>query len=96
MNIKLNTKLIKTAVAALALVTTSATVVPTTITNLTTVSAKTKKHHKKVKKTKKSKKKSYVIANYYDEFKPGYSYTYNKKKGVFIGHKMKKDRKSVV
>lgn len=94
MNIKLNTKLIKTAVAALALVTTSATVVPTTITNLTTVSAKTKKHHKKVKKTKKSKKKSYVIANYYDEFKPGYSYTYNKKKGVFIGHKMKKHQAS--
>ena len=90
MNIKLNNKLIKTAVAALALVTTSATVVPTTVTNLTTVSAKAKKHHKKVKKTKKSKKKSYVIANYYDEFKPGYSYTYNKKKGVFIGHKMKK------
>ena len=90
MNIKLNNKLIKTAVATLALITTSATVVPTTITNLTTVSAKTKKHHKKVKKTKKSKKKSYVIANYYDEFKPGYSYTYNKKKGVFIGHKMKK------
>lgn len=90
MNIKLNNKLIKTAVAALALVTTSATVVPTTVTNLTTVSAKAKKHHKKVKKTKKSKKKSYVIANYYNEFKPGYSYTYNKKKGVFIGHKMKK------
>ena len=90
MNIKLNNKLIKTAVAALALVTTTATVAPTTVTNLTTVSAKTKKHHKKVKKTKKSKKKSYVIANYYDEFKPGYSYTYNKKKGVFIGHKMKK------
>lgn len=90
MNIKLNNKLIKTAVAALAFVTTSATVVPTTVTNLTTVSAKAKKHHKKVKKTKKSKKKSYVIANYYNEFKPGYSYIYNKKKGVFIGHKMKK------
>lgn len=90
MNIKLNNKLIKTAIATLALVTTSATVVPTTVTNLTTVSAKAKKHHKKIKKTKKSKKKSYVIANYYDEFKPGYSYTYNKKKGVFIGRKMKK------
>lgn len=94
MNIKLNNKLIKTAIAALALITTSTTVVPTTITNLTTVSAKAKKHHKKVKKTKKSKKKSYVIANYYDEFKPGYSYTYNKKKGVFIGHKMKKHQTS--
>ena len=90
MNIKLNKNFIKIAVATLALVTTSATVVPTTVTNLTTVSAKAKKHHKKIKKTKKSKKKSYVIANYYDEFKPGYSYTYNKKKGVFIGHKMKK------
>ena len=97
MNIPLNTKFIKIAVAALALVTTSATVVPTTVTNLTTVSAKAKKHHKKVKKvrkTKKSKKKAYVIAKYYDEFKPGYSYTYNKKKGVFIGHKMKKHQAS--
>ena len=87
MNISLNTKFIKIVVAALALITTSATVAPTTITNLTTVSAKAKKHHKKVKKTKK---KAYVIAKYYDEFKPGYSYTYNKKKGVFIGHKTKK------
>ncbi|AIS08723.1 hypothetical protein LACWKB8_0414 [Lactobacillus sp. wkB8] len=87
MNIKLSNKLTKIAVTALALITASATVVPTTVTNLTTVSAKAKKHHKKVKKTKK---KAYVIAKYYDEFKPGYSYTYNKKKGVFIGHKMKK------
>ena len=94
MNIKLNNKLIKTAVAALALVTTSATIAPTTVTNLTTVSAKTKKHHKKIKKTKKSKKKSYVIAKYYNEFKYGYSYTYDKKKGVFIGHKMKKHQAS--
>ena len=92
MNIKLNNKLIKTAVAALALVTTSATVVPTTVTNLTTVSAKAKKHHKKVKKTKK---KAYVIAKYYNEFKPGYDYTYNKKKGVFIGHKTKKHHTSI-
>ena len=91
MNIKLNKNFIKIAVAILALVTTSATVAPTTITNLTTVSAKAKKHHKKVKKTKK---KAYVIAKYYDEFKPGYSYTYNKKKGVFIGHKMKKHHTS--
>ena len=90
MNIKLNNKLTKIAVAALALITTSTTAAPTTITNLTTVSAKAKKHHKKVKKTKKSKKKSYVIAKYYNEFKYGYSYTYDKKKGVFIGHKMKK------
>ena len=95
MNIKLNKNFIKIAVATLALVTASATVVPTTITNLTTVSAKAKKHHKKVKKTKKSKKKSYVIAKYYDEFKPGYSYTYNKKKGVFIGHKIKKHQSSI-
>jgi len=92
MNIKLNNKLTKIAVAALALVTTSATVIPTTVTNLTTVSAKAKKHHKKVKKTKKSKKKSYVIAKYYNEFKYGYSYTYDKKKGVFIGHKIKKQQ----
>ena len=91
MNIKLNKKFIKIAVATLALITTSATVAPTTITNLTTISAKAKKHHKKVKKTKK---KAYVIAKYYDEFKPGYSYTYNKKKGVFIGHKMKKHHAS--
>lgn len=96
MNIKLNNKLIKTAIATLALVTASTTVVPTTVTNLTTVSAKAKKHHKKIKKTKKSKKKSYVIANYYDEFKPGYSYTYNKKKGVFIGHKMKKHQTATI
>ena len=94
MNIKLNKKFIKIVVAALALITANATVAPTTITNLTTVSAKAKKHHKKVKKTKKSKKKAYVIAKYYDEFKPGYSYTYNKKKGVFIGHKMKKHHAS--
>ena len=94
MNIKLNNKLIKTAVAALALVTTSATVIPTTVTNLTTVSAKAKKHHKKIKKTKKTKKKAYVIAKYYDEFKLGYSYTYSKKKGVFIGHKKKKHHAS--
>ena len=94
MNISLNTKFIKIVVAALALITTSATVAPTTITNLTTVSAKAKKHHKKVKKTKKSKKKAYVIAKYYNEFKPGYSYVYNKKKGVFIGHKMKKHHTS--
>lgn len=91
MNIKLNKKLTKIAVAALALITTSTTAASTTITNLTTVSAKAKKHHKKVKKTKK---KAYVIAKYYDEFKPGYSYTYNKKKGVFIGHKMKKRHSS--
>ena len=91
MNIKLNKKFIKIAVATLALITTSATVAPTTITNLTTISAKAKKHHKKVKKTKK---KAYVIAKYYDEFKPGYSYTYNKKKGVFIGHKKKKHHAS--
>ena len=94
MNIKLNNKLTKIAVAALALITTSTTAAPTTITNLTTVSAKAKKHHKKVKKTKKSKKKAYVIAKYYDEFKLGYSYTYNKKKGVFIGHKTKKRHSS--
>lgn len=94
MNIKLNKKFIKIVVAALALITANATVAPTTITNLTTVSAKAKKHHKKVKKTKKSKKKAYVIAKYYDEFKPGYSYTYNKKKGVFIGQKMKKHHAS--
>ena len=91
MNIKLNKKFIKIAVAALALITASTTVAPTTITNLTTLSAKAKKHHKKVKKTKN---KAYVIAKYYDEFKPGYSYTYNKKKGVFIGHKMKKQHTS--
>ena len=91
MNIPLTTKFFKIAVATLALITTSATVAPTTITNLTTISAKAKKHHKKVKKTKK---KTYVIAKYYDEFKPGYSYTYNKKKGVFIGHKMKKHHTS--
>ena len=91
MNIKLNKKFIKIAVAALALITASTTVAPTTITNLTTVSAKAKKHHKKVKKTKN---KAYVIAKYYDEFKPGYSYTYNKKKGVFIGHKTKKHHAS--
>ena len=90
MNITLTTKFIKIAVATLALITANATVAPTTITNLTTVLAKAKKHHKKFKKTKKSKKKAYVIAKYYDEFKPGYSYVYNKKKGVFIGHKMKK------
>ena len=95
MNIKLNKKFIKIVVAALALITANATVAPTTITNLTTVSAKAKKHHKKVKKTKKSKKKAYVIAKYYDEFKPGYSYTYNKKKGVFIGHKKKKHHASI-
>ena len=94
MNIKLNKNFIKIGVATLALVTASATVAPTTITNLTTISAKAKKHHKKVKKTKKTKKKAYVIAKYYDEFKPGYSYTYNKKKGVFIGHKKKKHHAS--
>ena len=87
MNIKLNKKIIKIAVAALALITTTTTAAPTTITNLTTVSAKAKKHHKKVKKTKK---KTYVIAKYYDEFKPCYSYTYNKKKHCYIGHKMSK------
>ena len=92
MNIPLTTKFIKIAVATLALITTSATVAPTTITNLTTISAKAKKHHKKVKKTKK---KTYVIAKYYDEFKLGYSYTYNKKKGVFIGHKKKKHHASI-
>ena len=91
MNIKLNKKFIKIVVAALALITANATVAPTTITNLTTVLAKAKKHHKKVKKTKK---KTYVIAKYYDEFKPCYSYTYNKKKGVFIGHKTKKRHSS--
>lgn len=87
MEIKLNRKFIKLCVAALALITTTGTLSPTTINNVTCVSAKAKKHHKKVKKT-------YVIAKYYDEFKPGYSYTYNKKKGVFIGHKMKKRHSS--
>ena len=94
MNIKLNKNFIKIAVATLALVTASTTAAPTTITNLTTILAKAKKHHKKVKKSKKTKKKAYVIAKYYDEFKPGYSYTYNKKKGVFIGHKTKKHHAS--
>ena len=94
MEIKLNRKFIKLCVTALALITTSTIVAPTTISNVTSVSAKAKKHHKKVKKTKKSKKKTYVIAKYYDEFKPGYSYIYNKKKGVFIGHKMKKHHSS--
>ena len=87
MEIKLNRKFIKLCIAALALITTTGTLSPTTINNVTSVSAKAKKHHKKVKKT-------YVIAKYYDEFKPGYSYTYNKKKGVFIGHKMKKQHTS--
>ncbi|MBC6357435.1 matrixin family metalloprotease [Lactobacillus helsingborgensis] len=87
MEIKLNRKFIKLCIAALALITTTGTLSPTTINNVTSVSAKAKKHHKKVKKT-------YVIAKYYDEFKPGYSYTYNKKKGVFIGHKMKKRHSS--
>lgn len=87
MEIKLNRKFIKLCVAAIALITTTGTLSPTTINSVTSVSAKAKKHHKKVKKT-------YVIAKYYDEFKPGYSYTYNKKKGVFIGHKMKKHRSS--
>ena len=94
MEIKLNRKFIKLCVAALALITTTGTLSPTTINNVTSVSAKAKKHHKKVKKTKKSKKKTYVIAKYYDEFKPGYSYSYDKKKGVFIGHKMKKRHSS--
>lgn len=94
MEIKLNRKFIKLCVAALALITTTSTLSQTTINNVTSVSAKAKKHHKKVKKKKKSKKKTYVIAKYYDEFKPGYSYTYNKKKGVFIGHKMKKRHSS--
>lgn len=94
MEIKLNRKFIKLCVAAIALITTTGTLSPTTINNVTSVSAKAKKHHKKVKKTKKSKKKTYVIAKYYDEFKPGYSYSYDKKKGVFIGHKMKKRHSS--
>ena len=94
MEIKLNRKFIKLCVAALALITTTSTLSQTTINNVTSVSAKAKKHHKKVKKKKKSKKKTYVIAKYYDEFKPGYSYTYNKKKGVFIGHKKKKHHAS--
>ena len=94
MEIKLNRKFIKLCVAALALITTTGTLSPTTINNVTCVSAKAKKHHKKVKKKKKSKKKTYVIAKYYDEFKPGYSYTYNKKKGIFIGHKKKKHHAS--
>ena len=61
MNIKLNNRFIKIAVAPLAFITTSAIIVSTTIINLIIPLAKVKKHLKKVKKT-------YVIAKYYDEF----------------------------
>ena len=75
--IKILSKLIKSAVTLLSLITLTKTTIPIVATP-TTIQAK------------KAKKKHYVTAKNKYQFKFGYAYTYNKKKHCYIGHKMSK------
>ncbi|WP_294761055.1 matrixin family metalloprotease [uncultured Lactobacillus sp.] len=75
--IKILSKLVKSAVTLLSLITLTKTTIPIVATP-TTIQAK------------KAKKKHYVTAKNKYQFKFGYAYTYNKKKHCYIGHKMSK------
>ena len=74
---KISSKLVKSAVTLLSLITLIGTTIPIVATP-TTIQAK------------KAKKKHYVTAKNKHQFKFGYAYTYNKKKHCYIGHKMSK------
>ena len=74
---KISSKLLKSTVTMLSLITLTGTIAPI-IANPTIVQAK------------KTKKKHYVTAKNKYQFKFGYAYTYNKKKHCYIGHKMSK------
>ena len=74
---KISSKLVKSAVTLLSLITLIGTTIPIVATP-TTIQAK------------KAKKKHYVTAKNKYQFKFGYAYTYNKKKHCYIGHKMSK------
>ena len=74
---KILSKLVKSAVTLLSLITLTKTTIPIVATP-TTIQAK------------KAKKKHYVTAKNKHQFKFGYAYTYNKKKHCYIGHKMSK------
>lgn len=74
---KISSKLVKSAVTLLSLITLTGTTIPIVATP-TTIQAK------------KAKKKHYVTAKNKHQFKFGYAYTYNKKKHCYIGHKMSK------
>ena len=74
---KISSKLVKSAVTLLSLITLIGTTIPIVATP-TTIQAK------------KDKKKHYVTAKNSSQFKFGYAYVYNKKKHCYIGHKMSK------
>ncbi|RMC55936.1 hypothetical protein F5ESL0261_01905 [Lactobacillus sp. ESL0261] len=74
---KFSSKLLKSTVTMLSLITLTGTITPI-IAKPTIVQAK------------KAKKKHYVTAKNKHQFKFGYAYTYNKKKHCYIGHKMSK------
>ena len=74
---KLSSKLLKSTVAMLSLITLTGETTPI-VTNPTIIQAK------------KAKKKHNVTAKNKHQFKFGYAYTYNKKKHCYIGHKMSK------
>ena len=74
---KISSKLVKSAVTLLSLITLIGTTIPIVATP-TTIQAK------------KAKKKHYVTAKNKHQFKFGYAYIYNKKKHCYIGHKMSK------
>lgn len=74
---KISSKLLKSTVTLISLITLIGTTVPI-VTNPTIIQAK------------KAKKKHYVTAKNSGQFKFGYAYVYNKKKHCYIGHKMSK------
>ena len=74
---KISSKLVKSAVTLLSLITLIGTTIPIVATP-TTIQAK------------KDKKKHYITAKNKHQFKFGYAYVYNKKKHCYIGHKMSK------
>lgn len=74
---KSSSKLLKSTVTLLSLITLAGTITPIVATP-TTIQAK------------KAKKKHYVTAKNKHQFKFGYAYTYSKKKHCYIGHKMSK------
>ncbi|WLT00812.1 matrixin family metalloprotease [Lactobacillus helsingborgensis] len=74
---KSSSKLLKSTVTLLSLITLAGTITPIVATP-TTIQAK------------KAKKKHYITAKNKHQFKFGYAYTYNKKKHCYIGHKMSK------
>lgn len=74
---KSSSKLLKSTVTLLSLITLAGTITPIVATP-TTIQAK------------KAKKKHYITAKNKHQFKFGYAYVYNKKKHCYIGHKMSK------